>query len=160
MEERSASECVYCFGGYIHQDAASFGAHIRRQVLRRLPFGSYAIRSAHAPRIQIARGRLPEFLRKSMLAHANTSPFSLAARCVMDELDSPFARPLEGRDKPQRRMSPIWESYCATRSRSSLHTEASTEPLRERLDQSEARQATFGVLQIEAEPLVLHTELV
>src|SRR6267154_4380452 len=58
------------------------------------------------------------------------------------------------------RMSLVRESYCATRTLSSLHTEAPTEPLRERPDQSEARRATAGVLQIEAEPLVLHTELV
>jgi hypothetical protein len=64
------------------------------------------------------------------------------------------------RHRPQRRMSPVWESYCATRSWSSLHTEAPTESLRERPDQSEARQVSVGVLQIEAEPLVLHTELV
>src|ERR1700751_626095 len=64
------------------------------------------------------------------------------------------------RHRTQRRMSLVWESYGATRSRSSLHTEAPTEPLHERPDQSEARQATVGVLQIEADPLVLHTELV
>src|SRR6201984_1703982 len=63
------------------------------------------------------------------------------------------------RHRPQRHMSLVRESYCATRSRSSLHTEAPTEPLHERPDQSEARQATAGV-QIEAEPLVLHTELI
>ena len=75
-------------------------------------------------------------------------------------LASPLARPLGTRHRPQRRMSLVWESYCATRSRSSLHTEAPIEPLRERPDQSEARQASVGVLQIEAEPLVLHKELV
>jgi hypothetical protein len=76
------------------------------------------------------------------------------------QLSWPFARPIGTRDRAQRRMSPIWEFYYATRSRSSLHTEAPTEPLRERPDQSETRRATFGVLQIEAEPLVLHAELV
>jgi hypothetical protein len=60
---------------------------------------------------------------------------------------------------PRRRMLLVRESYCATRSRSSLHTEAPSESLRERPDQAEAGQATAGV-QIEAEPLVLHTELI
>ena len=86
--------------------------------------------------------------------------FDARDRRIVQGLASPFARTLGTRDRPQRRMSPIWESYCATRSRSSLHTEAPTEPLGERPDQSETRQATFEVLQIEAETLVLHTKLV
>ncbi len=86
--------------------------------------------------------------------------FHWRLRALWMNLASPLARPLGTRRRPQRRMSLVWESYCATRSRSSLHTEAPIEPLRERPDQSEARQATVGVLQIEAEPLVLHTKLV
>src|SRR5260370_37024757 len=86
--------------------------------------------------------------------------FHWRLRALWMNLASPLARPLGTRRRPQRRMSLVWESYCATRSRSSLHTEAPIEPLRQRPDQSEARQPTVGVLQIEAEPLVLHTKLV
>ena len=80
----------------------------------------------------------PEAPKAAVLAHANTSSFSLASPCVMDEPCFAFSEAIGTRHRPQRRMSPVWESYCATRSRSSLDTEAPTEPLRESPDQSEA----------------------
>jgi hypothetical protein len=114
--------------------------------------------------------KLPESRSRGTLARApqwrrcwhtpTRRHFHRRLRASWMNLALPLARPLGTRHRPQRRMSPVWESYCATRSRSSLHSEAPIEPLRERPDQSEARQATVGVLQIEAEPLILHTELI
>ena len=142
------SRCGFVRGTHTPSGVAQAAAWIVRD-----PFGP----SSQNPD---CTGRLPEFRKGGGARTRQHVAIFIGGSMRHGELDSPFARPLEGRDQPQRRMSPIWESYRATRSRSSLHTEAPTEPLRERLDQSEARQATFGVLQIEAEPLVLHTELV